>query len=198
LRFSLLSLKSWRNELKMSWNILVRAVDDTPISTMKLQATLAAAMLLLAPALHAFSIGFAAQVPGGIPPNLLVNVPGYGDVSFAAGFNGITMSQSALVIDNTFFGAPALEFVNADTLIVTFLGEIPFNVDFNSVAVSASSSEEFAVVQTGPKEFVVSLQNSVDGAGIAQVVFNAQSIPEPAASLLGLVGLGGFLLRRRR
>jgi MYXO-CTERM domain-containing protein len=164
---------------------------------MKLKAVSAIAALALAPCLHAFSLDFASSVGSSIPSTLIVNVPGYGDVSFTAGFNPIQGAASSLEVGTNFFGAPSLQFDNGDTVYVSFLGSLPSNVQFDQIAVS-TDGEKFIVLQTGANEFVVSLQDSNNGAGIGAVNFTADSVPEPSASLLGVLGLTGLVVRRRR
>ncbi|HVJ46644.1 MAG TPA: PEP-CTERM sorting domain-containing protein [Luteolibacter sp.] len=165
---------------------------------MKLKALLAVATLAVAPGLQAFTLDFASSVGSTIPSTLIVNVPGYGDVSFSAGFNAVQGITSALEVGTDFFGAPSLQFDNGDTVYVNFLGTLPSDVSFEQVAISTGTNEEFIVLQTGSNEFIVSLQNSGNGAGILAANFNAAQVPEPSASLLGLVGLTGLVIRRRR
>lgn len=163
---------------------------------MKLKATLAIAALALAPGLHAFTLDFASSVGQTLPPSLVVNVPGYGDVSFTAGFNAVLGATSTLTV-GTEHGLPALNFHNGDTVFVSFLGALPSNVSFSEIGIAAGSAGDFIVLQTGQSDFVISLQNAPEG-GIYRAQFTADAVPEPASSMLGVLGLTGLAIRRRR
>jgi len=164
---------------------------------MKLKAIIAVAALALPSSLHAFTLDFASSVGSSIPSTLIVNVPGYGDVSFTAGFNAMLGAQSTLNVGTAFSGASALQFDNGDTVYVNFLGTLPSGVGFEQIAITTGTAENFVVLQTGTNEYVVSLQGSSNGAGLTGVSFASQ-VPEPSTSLLGVVGLTGLLIRRRR
>lgn len=162
---------------------------------MKLKAILAVAALALAPSLHAFTLDFASSVGTTVP--MTINVPGYGDVAFTKGFS----SASDLNVGTSFFGAPSLQFDNNDCVNVTFLGALPSGFGFDAVGLTSGGtggSENFVWLQTGANQYAIQLQNSTDGAGIASISFSADSVPEPSTSLLGLVGLTGLVIRRRR
>lgn len=161
---------------------------------MKLKATLAAAALLLAPSLHAFTLDFSAYVGQVVPPSLVVNVPGYGNVAFSAGMNALTGALSSFQVGTSFFGTPSIQFDNGESLSVSFLDGPLTNVDFITVAVSADTSEHFSVVNSAPGQYSLTLQNSTNGAGLAGVEF----VPEPTSALLGLIGASSFVIRRRR
>lgn len=163
---------------------------------MKIKAIAAIAALAFAPGLaQAFTIDFASSIGAVIPPSLVVNVPGYGDVSFTSGYNAILGADSQLTVGTDFYGAPSLQFIEGDTIIVTFLGAVPSHVDFNTIAVSVGTGEGFSKIDAG-HVYLLTLNNSIDGAGVIAVNFDA--VPEPGAAVLGLIGVTGMLLRRRR
>ncbi|MBK1882116.1 PEP-CTERM sorting domain-containing protein [Luteolibacter pohnpeiensis] len=159
---------------------------------MKIKATMVAALLLLAPALHAFTLDFASSVGATLPSDLVINVPGYGDVSFSANY------ASSLEVGTDFYGGATLQFDNNEVVLVTFLGGVPTDVDFSTVAVSAISGEQFVVIPISSSQYAVALQGSTDGAGIGAVTFNAAAVPEPSSAVLGLLGAAGLFVRRRR
>jgi len=169
---------------------------------MKLKALLAVAMLALAPGLHAFTLDFASTALGSIPSGLTVYVPDYGDVSFTAGYNSLLNATSNLEIGTDFFGARSLQFENGDTVIVTFLGDLPGNVEFEQVAITTTTGtgtdENFAILRPQSHQFVITLQNSDNGAGIGAINFPTSQVPEPSTTLLGVLGVTGLAIRRRR
>ena len=150
----------------------------------------------------AFTLDFLS-VPTGtpIPPSLTINVPGYGDVRFD------TIGNSILIVDDRYendspgqTSSPSLNFDSGESVKVTFLGLEPIDVEFDWVGVNAG---EFFIAAPGlsPNEFVITLNGSTtpaanNGAGLYEIGFN--QVPEPSASLLGVLGATMLLIRRKR
>jgi hypothetical protein len=165
------------------------------MKTHKLTA-IAAMLAGLCTASSAFTLDFAGYEGVTLPPNpLVIFVPGYGDVMFEAG-DGSALAVNSDYLNDNGFGAPSLSFSEGDTVRVTFLGLEPLNVDFDFVGVSAGEAFIVQVDQFASQAFLLTLQGGGDGAGLYAVSFN--QIPEPAASLLGAMGLTLLLVRRRR
>lgn len=163
---------------------------------MKIKSIAVVAALAIAPGLaSAFTLNFGSVAPGPIPSPLVVNIPGYGDVSFVAGFNAVTSTTSAPEVGTSFFGATSLQFADGDTVHITFLGGVPDSITPDSIALSIGTGEEF-ILSGGGTDYTITLFNSPDGAGLTSIAFDA--VPEPSAAALGLLGAAGVLLRRRR
>lgn len=156
---------------------------------MKHKIPMLAALLLTAPLAHGFTLGFAANLGATLPPNLTVNVPGYGDVMFSSTVG------STLAIDDATYGLPAINFDTADAVIITFLGADPSNVEFGFSGVSVG--ESFIPIQLTNTQFVLSLQGTTNGAGLNSVSWTAGAVPEPSAALLGGIGVLALFRRRR-
>ena len=164
---------------------------------MKRHITLAAVALSALPS-SAFTLNFNDHLGATVPPGLTVEVPGYGDVGFRAGFSSDLKVGSSHNPDN---GATAasLQFMKGDSVHITFLGPRPLSVDFDFVGLS--SGEAFRVLQTGSGSYFVILQGSGDGAGLTTASFRTHPetrVPEPGTSLLSLLGAVGLAIRRRR
>lgn len=170
-----------------------RSTTPHPIPpNMKLTTALAAAALVaVSTSADAFTFDFVANVGQALPPNLVIDVPGYGDVEISP------LGGSTLQVGTQFMsgGSPAasLEFTSGDVISVKFLGALLTDVDFDFVDVSPG--EGFAVNGT-PNEFTVQLNGIGNGAGLKEVTF--QAVPEPGSAVLGLASLGLLALRRRR
>lgn len=170
---------------------------------MKTQLSLIAALTCgLSATSSAFTLDFLS-VPTGttLPPTLTINVPGYGNVSFNP------VSGSSLVVDDRheldnpgITSSPSLNFDTGEGVILTFLGAQPTGIDF--VFVGANVGEFFTPVQgASVNEFIITLNGAASepnksGAGIYQIGFN--QVPEPSASLLGVLGASLLVIRRRR
>jgi MYXO-CTERM domain-containing protein len=170
---------------------------------MKLKATLAAALLTLAPSLHAFTLDIASLLGNTLPvsnPGLVVNIAGYGDVHLYSGKDGAG-NVTPIDISSNLFGVPAIEFQRGDVFYVDFLGSAPATslsyetVDLNSpIEVLAQNSN---AAQTRYR-IVLNSSDPAATAGISVLNFTASPVPEPTAAALGLVGAAGLILRRRR
>lgn len=165
---------------------------------MKLTTLLvASAFVALTAQSNAFSFDFSG-VPAGttLPPDLTINVAGYGDVKISP------VGGSVLEVDTNFTsgGSPtkSLEFDSNDTIEVSFLGATVFDVDYDFIDLSTG---EAIAVSGAPNTFQVTLLDipsgnpTANGAGLVEVTF---MVPEPASSMLGLLGTGLLFLRRRR
>jgi PEP-CTERM motif len=141
----------------------------------------------------AFTLDFVGVNGATLPPSpLIINVFGYGNVSFTPGFG------SALEVTNQYQnpGGPtrvSLDLDSDESVTVTFLGASPSNVDFDIVGLGAG--ESVGLSQLSPSSFLVSAQGS-NGIGIQYVNFGV--VPEPSAAILASLGAFGFVLRRRR
>jgi MYXO-CTERM domain-containing protein len=171
---------------------------------MKLKASLAIALLALAPSLHAFTLDIASLVGSTLPtsnPGLIVNIPGYGDVHLYSGYK-YTPGATATPIDisSNLFGQQAIEFQAGDVFYVDFLDSAPAtSLSYTTVGVDAGETlaQSSNAAQT---RYRIALNSSDTAAvaGISVLNFTAAPIPEPTASVLGLVGAAGLVLRRRR
>lgn len=136
----------------------------------------------------AFSLDFAGLAGTPLPPNLVINVPGYGNVTFEAA------PGSNLAIVN--YGiTPALSFDQNETVIITFNGgEVTApGLNYAGLEIGESFLAQFASYNT----YTATLQGAGNGGGITGLSFN-QAVPEPTSALLGVLGASLFVLRRRR
>ena len=146
----------------------------------------------------AFTLDFVGLVGTSLPPNpLTITVPGYGNVEFAAASDSNLVVNEAYENDNG-FGAPSLSFDEGEAAVVTFVGLTALNVDFDFVGVSPNEDFDVQPHPFTPNAYIVSLTGGEDGAGIYQISWDAQCIPEPSTSLLGALGATLLVLRRRR
>ena len=96
------------------------------------------------------------------------------------------------------FGAPSLSFDENEAAVVTFVGLEALHVDFDFVGVSANEDFDVQPHPENANAYIVSLTGGEDGAGIYQVSWEADCVPEPSTSLLGALGATLLVLRRRR
>ncbi len=174
-----------------------RRIEHPPIPpNMKIKIPFVAAFFAAIPALSsAFTIDFNSS--GTFLPNTpqVINVPGYGNVTFTAASNSTLPVGSTYLNDNG-FGAPAVLFENGEGLQVTFNAAPPLNVDFDFVGVSAGEDFTLHPDLFTPQTYILTFAGQGDGAGLYQISWN--SVPEPSSAFLGLVGVAGLVLRRRR
>lgn len=144
----------------------------------------------------AFTLDFSSVASGTtLPPALVINVPGYGDVQFDA------LSGSNLTVDSSLTfgtGTNALNFGTDEGVKITFLGVQPLDASISSVSASVGETFVFAA-GANANEFILVLSGtpaSNPGAGVSHVHFEA--VPEPSISLLGLLGGTLLVIRRRR
>lgn len=142
---------------------------------------------------NAFTLDFVGVNGATLPPSpLVINVFGYGEVSFAPGFG------SALEVGNQYQNdagtvRTSLEMDANESIVVTFLGADPLNVDFDIIGLGVG--ESVGLVQLSSTSFIVSAQGG-DGAGLQSVSWGA--VPEPSSAFLGSAGALLLALRRRR
>ena len=141
----------------------------------------------------AFTLDFVGVNGATLPPSpLVINVFGYGNVSFTPGFD------SALEVGNQYENdagtvRTSLEMDANESVTVTFLGADPTNVDFDIIGLGVG--EAVGLVQLSSTSFLVSAQGG-NGVGLQSISFGA--VPEPSSAMLAALGVFGFALRRRR
>jgi hypothetical protein len=148
----------------------------------------------------ALTLDFTSVTLGtNVPPNLVINVPGYGDVTFS--------QLSGTTTVNNFFPIPipgtlpSLSFDAGDSINVNFGGTVPINVQFGLVGedlgefftISRPDAHNFLVTLSGPAMFPAEA-----GASVYEVSFNNVPVPEPSSALLGVLGASLLVIRRRR
>ena len=157
---------------------------------MKTKSFIAAAALICLPSVaSAFSLDFTGVALGTtVPPQLVIAVPGYGNVFFDV------LDSSQLVIQ-TIDGQPSLAFGAGETLRIVFGGVIAENVAITTTGVDGG---ELFVLSNLPavNAYNVVLIGGTDGAGLSTVSWTP--IPEPSTALLGVLGTSLLVLRRRR
>lgn len=183
---------------------------------MKLKTTLAGLLSLVAMATsHAFMINFGTGnvVPSGTNVgtnisisdgnDLVVNVVGYGDVTFSyIGTNPSGSVQSGTQYAGQFGEPPAstLEFDFGDVVKVTFAGSTDFsNGPFFDIAGADTDSIERTDVSNASDGSVWNLTYAGDvetGAGLVSATWDV--VPEPSSAALGAIGMSMILLRRRK
>lgn len=174
---------------------------------MKMKSLLIAAMsLAAAAATQAFTIDFnGLVVPSGTSITsatpLTINVAGYGDVKFqVAPGDAVQVGQVHANDSGTIKNS--LEMDPGERIIVTFLGPQALNVNFDVVGINPGNPGQDAVQTTQhvirTAEYQISTTGNVgsDGTGLAAVSWTA--VPEPSTALLGGLGAGLLILRRRR
>lgn len=149
-------------------------------------------MLLLAPSLSAFTLNFAGLVGQTIPSTLTVTVPGYGDVRIDA-------PAASPVAVGDLYGAPAIQLAPGQQIVVSFLGGAV--TEFDSLDLGLDGEELFVTnffsgINVGT--FTLDGEALVPGGGITAITFNAAAVPETSSAMLGLLGVTGLILRRRR
>lgn len=172
---------------------------------MKIKTLLITAVSLAASALsQAFTIDFnALVVPQGTTIDsgtpLTINVTGYGDVRFEVGGTDVVQVGTTYSNDAGTTIVNSLEMDAGDKILVTFLGPEALNVDFD-IAGLTPGEEVVQITQHAIRTFEFQVNTignpGSDGAGIAAVSWTA--VPEPSSALLGLLGAGTLILRRRR
>ncbi len=162
---------------------------------MKLQATLAAALLMLAPSLHAFSLDLGSIV-GALPKT--VAVAGYGNVSIFNGRDAATQLFTTAEV-GTNFGSPSIQFDSGDVVYITFLSGAALSFQASETGVDGTEAFSY-VVSPDQTRYQITLKGAgAGGAGVSAVNFTAAApVPEPSASILGLIGAAGLIIRRRR
>lgn len=159
-----------------------------------MKCLLSSVFLFAAAQAHAFTLDFVGVNGANLPPSpLVISVFGYGEVSFAPGFG-----TSALEVGNQYQNdagtvRTSLEMDANESIVVTFLGADPLNVDFDIIGLGVG--ESVGLVQLSSTSFIVSAQGG-DGAGLQSVSWGA--VPEPSSALLGAAGALILTLRRRR
>lgn len=153
---------------------------------------------------QAFTIDFnALVVPSGTTITaatpLTVDVAGYGDVKFEVGGSDVVQVGNTYQNDAGTTIVNSLEMDAGDTVLVTFLGPEALNVDFD-IAGLTPGEESVQITQHAILTFEFQVNTignpGSDGAGIAAVSWTA--VPEPSSALLGMLGVGALVLRRRR
>lgn len=148
------------------------------------------AALGLAASANGFTLDFIADVGATLPPDLVINVPGYGDVKFTAILGN-------LEVDTNFqtggLPTPSLEFASGEIVGVEFLGAPVYNLSFDFIDLSPGESMN---VNGSGNSYTVQLSGNVNGAGLQEITFLA--VPETSTATLGLLGTALLAFRRRR
>lgn len=171
---------------------------------MKTKTFLIAALSLAAASVsQAFTIDFnALVVPSGTTITaatpLTINVAGYGDVRFEVASGDIVQvgqvhaNDSGTVLNS-------LEMDPGENILVTFLGPQALNVNFDIAGINPGlDAVNITQHPINTNEYQVGMVGNPgsDGAGLAAVSWTA--VPEPSSALLGTLGAGLLILRRRR
>ena len=171
---------------------------------MKTSTLLIAAMSLAASAVsQAFTIDFnALVVPSGTTITsatpLTINVAGYGDVRFEVGGSDVVevgnthANDSGTVVNS-------LEMDPGERILVTFLGPTALNVNFDVAGINPGQDVVQVtqhVIRTSEYQVSTVGNPGSDGTGLAAVSWT--TVPEPSSALLGTLGAGMLILRRRR
>ena len=171
---------------------------------MKTKVTLIAALSLSASAAtQAFTIDFNALVePLGTTVTsatpLTIDVTGYGPVRFEVAPSdvvevGQTHSNDSGTIVNS------LEMDSGERILVTFLGPEALNVNFDIAGINPGEEAvdiSNHIIRTNEYQVSTIGNEGSDGTGLAAVSWNV--VPEPSSALLGGLGAGLLILRRRR
>ncbi len=163
---------------------------------MKTANALALAAISLSGSASAFTLDFSSFAIGTeLDNNIVVNVPGYGDVRFTEGPFPPTDAE----IGNQYFGLPGIEFENGESVFVTFEGAPATNVAFAFVGVG--NGEMFTATSLNsatPGDGAHSITFSGEGAALFAVEFDAAPVPEPSSTILVALSALGLVARRRR
>lgn len=154
---------------------------------------LAAAFFALVSSASAFNVDFGSYFASGDTLGAkTINVPGYGNILLTAGV-GSTLDY------NNSQGSDSLVADNNEELFVNFQNGSISNLAFNYVGLNSAAGEEFtASGPTSPVQYIVTLNNSTNGAGISGFSFDVAAVPEPSTALFGLLGGLGMLFIRKR
>ena len=165
---------------------------------MKTVNAIAIAAVGFATSASAFTLDFTAFAAGAeLNNNIVVNVPGYGDVRFTEGPNNFGTPPTDLEITDQFPPFTGIGFENGEQLIVTFEGAPAVNIDF--VFAGVGSGESFTTSTSSvPDNGTRNIAFSGNGAALVAVNFESAPVPEPSSTLLVVLGALGLVGRRRR
>ncbi len=145
----------------------------------------------------AFSLDFSGFATDGsdnlgsqLGEELVVNVPGFGDVAF-----GVQQSGATAVISEI-DGEPAIQFDPTRSITIDFSdGGTVQNVVVSFVGIDAGENTSITI----PNDSSALVALSAGTAGISEVTFDRvdKKIPEPSTAVLGLLGAVALLRRRR-
>ena len=138
----------------------------------------------------AFSLDFSSFAAGTeLNPDLVVNVPGYGDVRFTE------RAGADLEVSVAFAPFKGIAFANGDQILVTFEGDQAVEIDFAFAGVGSGENVSVSNLNT-PDDGTRLISFSGEGASLIAVNFD--TVPEPSSTLLVALSTLGLIGRRRR
>lgn len=159
---------------------------------MKTKSAISLAMIGLSGSVSAFSLDFSAFAVGlELNNNIVVPVPGYGNVRFTEA----PSPPTSLEITDQPGPFRGINFEDGEQVFVTFEGGAVSNVNFTFAGVGNNESFSTVALNT-PNDGSSSITFSGDSGALVAVSFD--SVPEPSSALLAALGSLGLIGRRRR
>ena len=147
----------------------------------------------------AFTMDFSGVSIGASLPQT-VNVPGYGSVTFQSLQGAVTPPGHLTIQPFAPFNQNAIEFNVGESILMTFMGSTPSNVQNQYAGVGADEAFKMTA-GANANQYIVSFSGpSGSTAGLQSVDFSvrSKSVPEPSSALLGLMACCACLVRRSK